>query len=880
MRNRSRRGGRSGAPPLKMPRPGRAAAYALAFLLSAGALAIWGPKVVRDVGRDSIRTWLLPVAALAFLYLFARFLLARRAAHAGAIEIAAADPGGQADQIAADLREALISVRLSSSSPVPGESAPQDFVSDVRTAATTAQGWALFVAIATTFVPRNAYRVSLAVRADDASGPKAKGLTVEVRSRLSKEMSAETIWGESWQVVVDRAACHITAHVLPRTQLSRKPPWTPWRGIELNADLFRHFQEGRRLSKAGRLEEALEHLDRAIDMDPLNPYIRLEKAQILEQLRLYIDALAIYVDVVTLESWYDRRLWTRFRRFFDDDLGEPPPRRFARSPNGPAALQLAHYRLICSLAASDRLADQWSRHRKDYKQQLGGARVEQPRRLAEAVRVISRMRHLLPAYGKAMLASHGFPTEPSASDIEKDQRLLRRVFQYAALHEGLELERAYRWWRRCLHRWPGLPVSQSAIRLIPVWATLQYRFVVKVQERMENPPDLLANLSPISTRETALVRLALGWYGGSWPADATAVQNLVRRAVGRHSGWLERYNAACVFAVGMLTPELYKENVIAFPLDAKQSENHTKLSRLAVDQLTQAVVAADSQFAAGRAPWLRRGDQDLDDVRVTELYQTFIDRYLPEAARPPALPANLALLTMTGHFVNLVEGVAGLRSAYWQGRVRRGTPVRASDLHDEASWWERLREFCDDCRDASTRGRLITQAASLADLDPGSDGFDRSMPGIETDLRWAAEATKVIRRHGGDQSARIERGLHVSIDLRQAAESLRTERNGAMDRLGTALKRCISDDRTLDMVLADTQLPNPTSYASNSIGNDLSGAWTGIKDWMSALRDDRPEDGARSTEEAANQSMAAIANLQTRAVEGWPNFRTPEPPRV
>src|SRR5688572_18305578 len=134
MRNRSRRGGRSGALPLKMPRPGIAAIIALAFLLGALALAVVGPKMFRDVGRDAVRTWLLPVAALAFLYLFARFLLARRAAHAGAIDIAmsAPDAGVQADRIVAQLREALISVRLSSSSPVPGESAPQDFVSDVR----------------------------------------------------------------------------------------------------------------------------------------------------------------------------------------------------------------------------------------------------------------------------------------------------------------------------------------------------------------------------------------------------------------------------------------------------------------------------------------------------------------------------------------------------------------------------------------------------------------------------------------------------------------------------------------------------------------------------------------------------------------------------
>jgi hypothetical protein len=134
MRNRSRRGGRSGAPPLTMPRPGVAATIAFAFLLGALALAVAGPTMFRDVGRDAVRTWLLPVAVLAFLYLFARFLLARRAVHAGAIEIAtpAPDAGGQADRIVAELREALIAVRLSSSSPVPGESAPQDFVFDVH----------------------------------------------------------------------------------------------------------------------------------------------------------------------------------------------------------------------------------------------------------------------------------------------------------------------------------------------------------------------------------------------------------------------------------------------------------------------------------------------------------------------------------------------------------------------------------------------------------------------------------------------------------------------------------------------------------------------------------------------------------------------------
>jgi hypothetical protein len=783
--------------------------------------AAWLTRLIPDIA-------VLVLAAIVAC-LTRKVLLIVNAARARTVEIM--PQGAIPGDVLASFREALTSVYLSSPSTVPGQSAPQDFLSDVREVATAQTTWGVvLLALAAVFRIR-AYRVSCTARENSPDG--LKSLTVEVTSGVSKDVQVTTVCDEAWDDVVRRAACHVAAYVLPRTWQARQPPWTPWRRRQLDPDLFYQFHEARRLARAGRLEESLSHFDRATALDPLNPYIRIEKATVLDELGLYIDAFVTYVDVVTTESWYDRPLWDRYRDLFADRDGwDAPPRRRERSPNGRAALQLARYRVVCSLAASQRLAQQWHRHAWPGSEKGGSAkgRPDQPERDREACRVIAMLRPLLGAFYKKMLERYGVPSQMQKAVLnEASEAWLRRVMQFAALLEADQLEQDYtvrhlrRWHRRLL-------ISQSAIRILPVWSAIQFRYVEIAQEKAGEPLDGPGTL-PLGSR----LPLRLPEIRGrgvfsrrrrgvnplddeEWPPSVDAIKACVRWALGRRSarlGWLEHYNAGCTFAVAMLTPELYRGRDgrlhCEVPLTKNAAVRHGKLIRLAISELTQAVTATDSQFA-GVSPWLRRGDQDLNDLRVTESYATFVDRYLSPGASWPPVPPNVARLTMSAHDLLLVQRMGKLRQARWEARAQGADSVAWADLAEEAEWWEHLREYCLNYRDWRTRLRFVT--LGRASCPPGTS-FGAAIPALQTDTGWLDQnpwppdattppSPELVRATGisDDNSAvRHAQGwLRRSDHLDRCAQDLIQSRNDALD----GLARSLTDPAPLGEALALT----------------------------------------------------------------------------
>jgi hypothetical protein len=482
---------------VKLPHPVAAfilaAAVAIAYF---GALA-WGVsagpghgshawRVVVDVGA--------PVAAIVgvvlVLSLLHRAIQAWNAAGPAGVDItvfpAAAPSEVQADQISAELRRALTEVYLSGPSVVPGESARQDFLTDVRGVVEHARTpWGALVAALSLLSPRNVYRVFCTVQRHGPAGERA--LTVEVSGLPRQEVSVTTIRDETWELIIRRAACHIAAYVLPRTKVSRRAPWTPWHGINLNPELFFHFHEARRLARLGRLEEALHHFNESIALDPLNAYIRIEKATVQDELGLFVDALGSYVDVVTIEGWHDRPVWRRYRAILGDRRYDER-HVFPGSPNGPAALQLARYRMVASLAAGYRLATQWHNNTAPT-----GEEVRQAARHREANQVMRRLRLLIGPYAQLMMDAHLVPEGTQQAVLDRldrdDPEILRRVFQYAALEEAAAIERDYHWSRP--RRWRRLPIGQAAIRVMPVWAALQYHYVECAQQANHDIPQPL-----------------------------------------------------------------------------------------------------------------------------------------------------------------------------------------------------------------------------------------------------------------------------------------------------------------------------------------------------------------------------------------------------
>ena len=81
--------------------------------------------------------------------------------------------------------------------------------------------------------------------------------------------------------------------ILPQTRLCRAP-WAAWRGHVMPPGLLHAFEEGVRLERARRYDEALAAYWRAVELDPLNMALRLCVGQLQERIGLYLDALATY----------------------------------------------------------------------------------------------------------------------------------------------------------------------------------------------------------------------------------------------------------------------------------------------------------------------------------------------------------------------------------------------------------------------------------------------------------------------------------------------------------------------------------------------------------------------------------------------------------
>ena len=171
-------------------------------------------------------------------------------------------------------------------------------------------------------------------------------------------------------------------------------------------------------------------------------------------------------------------------------------------------------------------------------------------------------------------------------------------------------------------------------------------------------------------------------------------------------GWQEHYNIACTYGVSLVLDQMRNKPDRVNPI-IERSVRH----------LQRAVSAADSQFAGGTASWLRNGDQDLDDIRVSDTYVTFVDRYLPHRRPTIDVPPDVAVLTMTNHLTRPVKELACWRQKVLcvPGRSRVGCAAPRS------SGWTGW------CATAPIRARLA---------DPTRD--DRATP-------------DAARRHAGSQ---------------------------------------------------------------------------------------------------------------------------------
>ena len=283
-------------------------------------------------------------------------------------------------------------------------------------------------------------------------------------------------------------------------------------------------------------------------------------------------------------------------------------------------------------------------------------------------------------------------------------------------------------------------------------------------------------------------------------------------------------------------------------------KRHRALVRHSVNELARAVSASDSQFAADQSVWLRRGDQDLDDLRVTEDYARFMERYLPESFPVPALPEDPTLLTVSGHMINLIGRYAALRGSFWHEHIHGG-PASPDDFLDEPTWWMRLREFCADYGDWRTRQQLIAQAVEFSG---GNGQFNPSMDAAGTGLPRNKASHEIgawddVTKPGSHE--RASQWLTAAEARQRYARHVIRKRNEGLEGLGTCLKKPKRIEEVLGKALQEA-MPEPASRRAASV---LASAWEAVGLWF----------GADDFKAHSDTAAETISRLRKMASQGF-----------
>jgi len=608
--------------------------------------------------------------------------------------------GAPAEETMWDFRRALGDMRLSPPGSVPGSSTQQGWLDVVRTAGDSKGPLAVIAGLASAVISDHVYRVRgvLLTRAAQPS----LGLTVQVSILPTDVGTVETVWDSTWTDVAKRGANIVAAFVLPRTRMCRKPPWTAWAGMRMPADLIDHHRAAKALSRGNRHEEALSRYLEALRLDPLNPYLRIEMLQVEEQLRLHLDAVAGYIDLIAVESWQDRRLWKWLAKLRCEDQRESPKVRLRAPSHGRSALLLARYRLVCQLANGKQLADQWrdrTRKTTELSPHDGPNRREAER---ESLRL--RLSPWLNGHYRSFFSDYGRSVDdrkfPIALDPKSDESLLRLFFQFVAVAESRRLLADYRWIR--FRRRPGMIVSQQSLRMMQIWAPLQL-YAAQLDTSLTAGP-----LTSESLRSQRFARTILD--NNEWPPDLHLIHRQVSRVLGtrwRRTDWQAEYNAACTLAVSI------------FPAGGrKPSPEKTSLfATEAVRHLERAISAAHSGYVAGRSAWLASGDQDLNKLRTTPEFVGFANRYFPAGAPSECTPINLLTLLLSHHVVAVACRYAHMRRICWEqvDRISRGNDQARAELEQEEVLAARiLGDYARNIRHWPSRLELIDETKRFA----------------------------------------------------------------------------------------------------------------------------------------------------------------------
>jgi tetratricopeptide (TPR) repeat protein len=555
------------------------------------------------------------------------------------------------ERLTAGFRDRLGSSHLQSHASVPAPAEQGDFLDVLaRNGVDSGNLLGSLLSLVRAAFPAHAYEVNGALVKRD--GPRPYGVTVQVVRLPGKGGGGHTVWDRSWEGAARQAADHATAAILPRTRVCRSP-WAAWRRYYMPPALLQHYEHAAAWEQERRYDEALASYYMALDLDPMNPGLRLQIGFLQEKLGLFLDALDTYEAILQVAEPNDVRRVDRRSARRDRDR----------------TLLVARYRHAVLLGGPG-LSHQWRKweqatKRGEERERLRERLVPSLDRYFRAALESPKMaQKAAPAYGAerqmpGLGDCGGALARPAAGADGACGGRLAELFLLASLDRLGDLRRRIPWslpWRRP-------PISKAAVSVSSLVVRERLRLVLN-----------RARFEPVS-----------GWapYIEQIAAEIASIEP--RSGFDR---WQEHYNVACIYSLPLLTRR-----------SSADGRDVEELASRAVERLERATEQADTEFLVSRRDWLVSEDPDLQGLRVRPPFKSFEAAYFPSPSRTPQRPRDVHRWEVASYTLGLLRAASRRLEQEWE--------MRAQGL-DEVANSRVVLEWCDD--DLSAR-RLIRDVA-------------------------------------------------------------------------------------------------------------------------------------------------------------------------
>jgi hypothetical protein len=779
--------------------------------------------------------------------------------------------------------------------------------------------------------PTHAYRVAgtlqnvpspsssdAGIGVDEDGRPLACGLTIQATVLPSGTSGVHTIWASDWASAAGLAANVVAAFVVPRSRAAKEQPWRALRGAALEPDMFAEFQRARQLVRGRRYDEALRSYEQLLVAYPGNLDLKLEFGDVQERLGLFLDALAVYTDVVRRTDLGDRtdRSTTRLR---DRILIRPRALIEKRHLTDPL---LARYRLAMALSTTPKTSSQWletrdvgeqrQRERVDARLRIGLALLDwySPAfadhevlaryDIAELMSVTER-----PKKGEEVqpkiddMSSAGNLNDPTrdsawhASHEVKERAIAARQRHYDAAYRRFQLLVELVFLVAARYEMRGLARGYSWEKMV-VRGTLTKRAFALSEMIIDHRMRGVLNELAVHGERTDLRPLA------SAEEVRRSVDRVLRpRFGGTSRSWIDQYNAACVFASAYRALHWY-ENL---PSDLRSkyrgesvAEEEEELALSAVYGIEEAMRFADLRFVADRKNWILSEDPDLDELREHPLFHAFEVRQFTSLTRLPPRASNVHRYEASRYSQSLVAEVAAEMAHRWDGRNARSSrrsraQVVRNWLEQDTLVWSKLRDFTGDLRHVGTRLALLDAINSTR--PHGQRPLVVAYPSwTATVSTEASDTAKAVddreRKHEQRLNVNLAKlnmvlSLHESptnfLELHRALSQgefpRATERSSDSEGMPApkpVLRSTKAWQRYLDREEAN-EVHALTDEAVADLIESRASAWGGVRDWFKA------NDKGRSTLNLLSTMPPAPQDISPTAALGKPRLTGAQPGR-